>query len=238
MHTKKSLQNSKKVSSTLLYIFLIITLLLSLLFLPVFIITVFTPFYYIHIPLYNLTEVGYTSSEIISSYNHLILYLIGFTNKFHLGVFNYSSSGMLHFQDVAIILEVWFAIGFVALFIFLVLLCLIVYKVIKTKVNFKLIWVITGSIFLTLLSVIGIGASINFDATFTLFHKVFFPGKDNWYFNEYTDEIIKVLPAEFFRNSLIFIIAFDAIIIILFIIVYVLKDRYARRNQNHQKTKK
>ena len=47
--------------------------------------------------------------------------------------------------------------------------------------------------------------SLDFDRAFTIFHSIFFPGKDNWVFNPYTDEIIRVLPQNFFMNCAILI---------------------------------
>ena len=50
-------------------------------------------------------------------------------------------------------------------------------------------------------------AALDFDRAFTVFHKLFFPGKDNWIFYPSKDPVIKMLPAEFFRNCAIVILA-------------------------------
>ena len=42
-------------------------------------------------------------------------------------------------------------------------------------------------------------------AAFTVFHAVFFPGKDNWLFNPATDEIILIMPERFFLNCALLI---------------------------------
>ena len=49
---------------------------------------------------------------------------------------------------------------------------------------------------------IGIGglAATNFDRAFVIFHSLFFPGKDNWIFDYRTDQIILVLPQDFFMH--------------------------------------
>ena len=47
----------------------------------------------------------------------------------------------------------------------------------------------------------------NFERAFVVFHQLFFPGKDNWVFDYRTDQIILILPMEFFRNCAILIVA-------------------------------
>ena len=41
---------------------------------------------------------------------------------------------------------------------------------------------------------------------FTVFHSIFFPGKDNWLFDPVTDPVILILPEAFFRNCAIAIV--------------------------------
>ena len=53
---------------------------------------------------------------------------------------------------------------------------------------------------------VGALAAIDFDEAFKIFHAIFFPGKDNWLFNPYTDEIITAMPQEFFMNCAILIV--------------------------------
>ena len=57
------------------------------------------------------------------------------------------------------------------------------------------------------LCVVGALAAADFDRAFTVFHSVFFPGKDNWIFDQRTDPIIRLMPEEFFRNCAILILA-------------------------------
>ena len=55
------------------------------------------------------------------------------------------------------------------------------------------------SIFIVFALLIGIIA-IDFDSAFTVFHHVFFPGKDNWLFDPRYDQILNILPQDFFMN--------------------------------------
>ena len=50
---------------------------------------------------------------------------------------------------------------------------------------------------------LGALAATDFDRAFTVFHGIFFPGKDNWLFDPATDPVIVLLPEEFFRNCAI-----------------------------------
>ena len=49
-------------------------------------------------------------------------------------------------------------------------------------------------------------AAADFDRAFVVFHTIFFPGKDNWIFDPAVDEIILILPQEFFMNCAICIV--------------------------------
>ena len=42
---------------------------------------------------------------------------------------------------------------------------------------------------------------MDFDGLFTAFHHLFFPGKENWIFDYRTDEIILILPEEFWLRT-------------------------------------
>ena len=61
-----------------------------------------------------------------------------------------------------------------------------------------------------LFTLLGFGAigglvAADFSKAFTIFHTIFFPGKTNWYFSWYEDEIIRILPQDFFMNCAILI---------------------------------
>ena len=52
---------------------------------------------------------------------------------------------------------------------------------------------------------VGALAALDFDRAFTVFHTLFFPGKDNWLFDWRTDGVILILPEAFFRNCALLI---------------------------------
>ena len=75
--------------------------------------------------------------------------------------------------------------------------------------------------------------SINFDKAFVIFHKIFFPGKDNWMFGP-GDQIINALPQQFFMNCAILIASSIVITCSTIIIVQLIKRKKAKQDQTEQ----
>ena len=75
-------------------------------------------------------------------------------------------------------------------------------------------------VLVALFGIIGAVAARDFSGFFVKFHEVFFPGKENWIFDEAQDEIIKILPEEVFRNFALIILA----VIIAASVVCILAD--------------
>ena len=76
--------------------------------------------------------------------------------------------------------------------------------------------------------IIGALAAIDFDRAFTIFHTIFFPGKDNWLFDPAEDQIIKILPQTFFMNCAILILS----ILLLGCLALILWDVLSRRKKD------
>lgn len=164
----------------------------------------FRPFFYLHIGPLDLPEqTGLTVTEIKTAYKEMMQYCIGLSDTFSVGVLPFSESGAAHFADVRrlFILDLW------VLAISAVLLgaSLFLKKRPRLGGHTPGFW-----------STVGLGASIvtvgglaalDFDRAFEVFHKLFFPGKDNWMFSSYEDPVIDMLPVEFFRNCAIVIFA-------------------------------
>ena len=132
-------------------------------------------------------------------------YCIGFSNSFSVGCLPFSPSGADHFADVRklFVLDLWALALSAAL--------LLVLRIAFRKVHLRLaghtpgFW---GAVGLgASLSVIAALAAADFDKAFTVFHKLFFPGKENWLFDGRTDPVIYMLPTAFFRNCGILIFA-------------------------------
>ncbi len=166
------------------------------------------PFYYAHIDPLKLEETtGLSREQIVRSYDEMMDFCTGRTDTFSTGILPWSRSGADHFADVrdlflldlrAAVLSGLFLLGWTLIR----RRCSVQpYRFMERGFAF---W---GSVGLggTFLCVGGL-AALDFSSAFTLFHTLFFPGKDNWLFDPYTDPIILILPQEFFRNCAIFIL--------------------------------
>ena len=170
--------------------------------------TCWKEFYYLQIDDLGLIEdTGLTREEIKTAYSEMVDYCNGVRKEFSVGKLHYSESGKSHFEDCrklfVLDLQVLFVSGGI----------LVLWAVIRNfvKVRSHLVkghnpgfW---GAVVLLVTAVVlgGLG-SINFDRTFVVFHTLFFPGKTNWYFDPRVDEVINILPEEFFMRCAILIV--------------------------------
>jgi integral membrane protein (TIGR01906 family) len=166
----------------------------------------FRPFFYWHIGPLRLPElVELTVPEIKTAYNEVMNYCIGLTDTFSAGSLPFSDAGAEHFADV----QKLFVLDLRALVASAILLIGI--RIAFQKGKLRLLdhtpgfWGAVGLGFG--ISAVGALAALDFNKAFMVFHKLFFPGKDNWLFDPRTDPIILMLPAGFFRNCAILIFA-------------------------------
>ena len=180
------------------------------------------PFYYLQIGPLSLEETsGLTREQIICAYDEMVDFCTGRTQTFSTGNLPWSQSGRDHFADVRtlFLLDLCAAVisGLPLLGWALAGKCSSIQPYRFRKRSFAF-WgcVGLGGFFLT----VGALASLNFSRAFLLFHRVFFPGKDNWVFDPLTDGIIRILPQAFFRNCAVFIL----MIMVLLCTVIILLD--------------
>lgn len=165
------------------------------------------PFYYIHIDSLNLCEeTGLTRNEIKTAFDEMLDYCLG-GEEFSTGVLRWSEEGKSHFTDVRVLFLLDLR-ALVAAIVVLVIV-LIVSRLAGRRPGRLLgrgfaFWAGTGlsAVFV----IIGALAATDFDRAFTIFHTLFFPGKDNWLFDPVKDQIIHILPQTFFMNCAILIL--------------------------------
>ncbi|MBO7196182.1 MAG: TIGR01906 family membrane protein [Clostridia bacterium] len=192
-----------KLLSGLLGFFIAILIITFSIGLPIY----FRPFYYMQIDYLEIEEYsGADRDTILEAYNELLDYLTVPGNEFGTGDFPYSENGKSHFVDCKVLfdLNAWAFIISLAGFVTLIIL--------NKKGIFELwrpfgmnIAFCSGAYTLGGFAVIGGLVAIDFDKAFTVFHKLFFPGKDNWLFSWYDDAVIRILPEAFFMNCAILI---------------------------------
>ena len=175
------------------------------------------PFYYAHIGAMDLpSQSGFSKSEIKEAYDGVLDYLT-FGREFDTGVMAHSPEGKSHFADC----KALFTLNTVVLIASS--LCLAVLFALRKRIKVcKAVPFYTALSTIVLPVVIGALASLNIDKAFVIFHRIFFPGKDNWVFDPRYDEIISVLPMGFFVNCGILI---GTSVLLLSVIIMVLNKK-------------
>ena len=167
------------------------------------------PFYYAHIGPMGLTEyVGLTAEEIRQAFDQVMDFCLGLRPDFAAGVLPFSQEGASHFADVRVLFLLDIRLLAVSLAALLALYLL------RRRKGMALcrfggrgpgFWAACG--LGGLFVIVGGLAALDFDRAFTVFHTIFFPGKDNWLFDPMTDPVILILPEEFFRSCALLILA-------------------------------
>ena len=193
---------TRRVLSLILAVALFFFIITASIALPIYI----RPFYYAHIEPLNLSEAsGYSEQQIKVAYDEVLDYLTLPNTEFSAGDMAYTPSGRDHFADCKSL----FTLNLVVLIISVVIISLVF--IIKRRSNIKLYlgkhtpYYYTSVSIVSIFGAIALLAAIDFDSAFTVFHKIFFAGKENWLFDPSVDEIVSVLPPEFFRNCAILI---------------------------------
>ncbi len=184
------------------------------------------PFYYLHIgPLELEAASGLSAAQIREAYCQMMDYCLGLRSSFAVGVLPFSQEGASHFADVRTLfmLDIGVLLGSAAVLLFLAIQCR--YQAVELhrfRDHGPAFWgcVGLGAVF----AVIGGFAALDFDRAFTLFHAVFFPGKDNWLFDPRLDPVIEILPQAFFRNCGILIL----MVLLLTCLALILRDRHEK----------
>ncbi len=163
------------------------------------------PFYYAHIDAYDLeARSGFSEAEIREAYDEVLDYLTIPGREFGTGVMKHSGEGKAHFADCKVLFDLNASILTGS-----ALVCLALFWMRKKWGPYRLgkrssaFW--AAALALAAPMIIGGLAALDFDRAFVVFHQIFFPGKTNWIFDYRTDEIIRVLPQDFFMHCAILI---------------------------------
>ena len=163
-------------------------------------------FYYLHInPLDIPSATGRTYEQIKFSYDQLLNYLTLPGGTFQAGDFEVSPNAIYHFAECKNLFTLNFVILLVSFVTFSCLLVLSKLKVIKLSQPFGMDASVFSAITVFAVAILlAVAVSIDFDKAFTVFHKIFFPNNEYWYFEPW-EEIIYIFPLEFFLNCAVLI---------------------------------
>lgn len=191
----------KRVLSVLCAVCVFLFLLTASISLPIYI----RPFYYAHIGAYELEQVsGFSEAQIRQAYDEVLDYLTLPGRPFGTGVMACSHEAEHHFADCRVLFELnAFILAGSALILLVLFLMRKKWGPYRLGKRSSAFWAAVLSV--TAPIMIGALAAIDFDRAFVIFHSIFFPGKTNWLFDWHADQIIRVLPQEFFRNCAILI---------------------------------
>ena len=193
-----------KILTGLLGFFISILIITFSIGLPIYV----RPFYYYQVDALNITAYsGADRNTIIEAYDELLDYLTIPGKEFSTGDFEYSEEGKSHFVDCKALFDLNLYAFIISLVGVITLLALAFSGVFRLWHPFGMnIGFSSGAFTLGGFLVIGGLAALDFNTAFTIFHKLFFPGKTNWYFDWYEDQIIRILPKDFFMNCAILIL--------------------------------
>ena len=177
-------------------------------------------FYYLQIePLGLVDSTGLTFEQIKTAYDDVLNFLTLPGFEFKTGELAFSQSGKSHFEDCK-----WlFNLNLYALIASTITLIVILVlkrckKIALVKFFNRNCYFYSAIIPLAIIVVLAMVIAIDFNTAFEVFHAILFPGKNNWYFDPFTDEIILVMPQQFFMNCAILIGSSFATFCISFIV--------------------
>lgn len=219
---------SKKLITAALSIAIALFIISGAISIPLF----FRSFYYAQVDALDIpASSGYTENEIREAFDEMMDYCMGKSDTFGTGNLAWSEEGKMHFDDCKNL----FTLDKIILIVSAAFILFLVLILIKTCEDKGEVWrrflragLFSGAGMLFLGGILGIIGAIDFGAFFVKFHHTFFPGKDNWLFNPTKDEIIKILPEEFFRNCAIMIVSVIVLLSVLLIITGLRKWKSAK----------
>ncbi len=169
----------------------------------------FRPFYYMQIrPLGLEQRSGLSYGEIRDAYDELLNYLTLPFAEYGMGKLQGGEKSVGHFADVKVLFMINAAVFFISLVTVTVILVLVKRRVLTLERYRQLgfeYW--TGKYLLIGAVALGLVVLLSFDAAFEAFHSFLFPGKTDWRLDGGTDQIIRILPSEFFMSCAALIFA-------------------------------
>ena len=203
--TAKELMMKDKILTAVFGIAVALFILSVSIGLPIYV----RPFYYLQVDALNIELYsGFDRETIIEAYDEMITYCTVPWAEFSTGDLKFSEEGASHFADCKGLFLLDGAVILISTVLVVALFILSKRGVFKMARPFGYhVTFVSAIALLGTFVLVGGLAATNFQLAFTIFHKLMFPGKDNWLFDPRTDEIILILPIDFFMNCAILIVA-------------------------------
>lgn len=184
-------------------------------------------FYYGQIEALALpARTGFSPDIIREAFDQVMDYLL-LNAPFGTGQLKWSPEGMAHFADC----KFWFQADLVIFAVTtLFLLILLVWALRSPRFAGRFAFSpIKGGVTLLLVLLLGLGlwGLVDFESLFVAFHTLFFPGKTNWIFDARADQIILILPEDFWARAA----ALVAGLAFLFSFLLLLGEKLRKRRQ-------
>ena len=181
------------------------------------------PIYYNHLENTDIEILGpYSKEHIKEAYDDILDYLTFRKKDFSCGVLKFSQSGADHFKDCRNL------IGLDLIILLISSISTIILLLFRKSCNLYLKRLpspfYSGVLGIALLILVGLLSLDGFTFAFILFHKIFFIGKTNWYFDPSTDEIINYMPESFFLKCAV-VIGVSIFLLSAFVIFLSIKKR-------------
>lgn len=203
---------SSRSLSVLTSLALVLFLLTGAIAVPI----LYRPFYYAQIDSLSLvTRTGFSPQVIREAFDEVMDYLV-LGRPFGTGTLRWSESGKAHFTDCRVLFRLDFVVLAVTAVFLLVVILLTrarAFRLYRFWGKGPCFWALVGMA--AFLLIFGVWALVDFNSLFTAFHTVLFPGRTNWNFDWRADEIILILPEEFWARTaaLVGILAFGGAIL-------------------------
>ncbi len=166
-------------------------------------------FYFLQVRILGFDKAaGFSYGEVIKAYNEVLNFCtLPWVTEFSAGSLKFSADGAAHFADCKALFNLNLGVLIASAALLLTAVLLNKFKIINLlRVKGHRVYLISAAVAVALpVAVVLIVAAVGFDRAFEGFHAMFFPGKDNWVFDPAEDEIIKVMPEQFFMNCAIII---------------------------------
>lgn len=225
MYTLNKIETTKRPINKIIVFILSLSISMVLLISAVKLTLNFTPLYRFDVDYLKIEALsGMAKEDILNNYNVLIKYLRpSFKGELQFPTLPMSEQGRIHFVEVK---NIFVAFDYILYGAIIIAFISLIYCIKRKHYGFM---GLSSLLLIVLPAALAIPFAVNFDKSFTVFHKIFFRN-DYWEFNPKTDPIINMLPQEFFFHCAVLILLIITLESIILYLLYRKTNGYSRIN--------